>query len=388
MESESAPGVDLEAEVAMGQGEAEDMDVAEDEAMTASDVVREAEDELHDEQLVEPDSGREGPDVSDLGEVNLFPEPESVPVVEGGVPSGVPRYGLRSARRYGHLHGRWDEREPEQETEPDRLKAGLKKFGRKATESIEKELKSMQSKGVFEPVKLDSLSKTQRKKVIRAFIFLKEKFLPDGTFDKLKARLVAGGNFQDRSLYSDSDFESPTASLQSVLMVAALAALERRKVMTMDIGSAYLNAEMKEEVYLTLEPEIAKVYCEIVPSVKASLNRDGSVTVRLLKALYGCLESAKLWYLHISSKLKKLGFVANQKDECVLNLDYKGKQLTVCLYVDDLLCTCESAEALEWLKDELVKEYKEVNSNVGPVHSYLGMTFDWSVEGKATSTIC
>jgi histone deacetylase 1/2 len=170
-------------------------------------------------------------------------------------------------------------------------------------------------------------------------------------------------------------------------MVAALAALEKRKVMTMDIGSAYLNAEMKEEVYLTLEPEIAKVYCEIVPSAKAFLNRDGSATVRLRKALYGCVESAKLWYLHISSKLKKLGFVANQKDECVLNLDYEGKQLTVCLYVDDLLCTCESAEALEWLKSELVKEYKDVNSNVGPVHSYLGMTFDWSVDGKATVTM-
>jgi hypothetical protein len=96
----------------------------------------------------------------------------------------------------------------------------------------------------------------------------------------------------------------------------------------------------------------------------------------------GCVNSAKLWFTNISSKLKRLGFVANGKDECVFNKDYEGKQLIVCLYVDDLLCTCECEEGLSWLKDELVAEYKEVNVNVGPIHSYLGMTFDWSTLGR------
>jgi hypothetical protein len=197
----------------------------------------------------------------------MEPEPETEPVVDGGLPEAVPRYSLRSVRRYGHRDGRWDEREPEQQKDVERVehgfrisvKAGLKRFGKRATESILKELKSINDKGVFELVKLDSLSNTQKKKIIRGFIFLKEKFLPDGRFDKLKSRLVAGGNGQDRSLYADSDIQSPTASLQSILMVATLAALEKRKVLTMDIGSAYLNADMKEEVYLSLDREIADV---------------------------------------------------------------------------------------------------------------------------------
>ena len=366
------------------------------EPLTAGEVMESEEAQLFDEQLVDPDSPQHADDSGDLGEVHMEPEPETVPTVEGVRPLEPSRYGLRSARRYGHLDGRWEEREPSQLKESEvriergfriSVKAGIKRFGKRAIEAIHKELSSIHGKDVFEPVKLDGLSMTQKKRIIRAFIFLKEKFLPDGKFDKLKARLVAGGHLQDKSLYADEEINSPTAALQSVFMVATLAALEKRNVMTMDVGSAYLNADMERDVYMMLEPEIARVLCEIDPSVMQFLNSNGSVLVKLRKALYGCVESAKLWYLNISSKLIKLGFKPNPKDECVLNMDYNGKQLTVCLYVDDLLCTCEFAEALEWLKDELVKEYKDVNSNVGPVHSYLGMTFDWQVESKVKVTM-
>ena len=65
---------------------------------------------------------------------------------------------------------------------------------------------------------------------------MKEKYLSTGEFDKLKARLVAGGHMQDRSVYTQDDTEAPTASLQSVYMVASLqSAHEGRAVMTADI---------------------------------------------------------------------------------------------------------------------------------------------------------
>ena len=51
---------------------------------------------------------------------------------------------------------------------------------------------------------------------------MKEKFKPDGQFDKLKSRLVAGGHMQDRDLYPDKS--SPTPSINSVFIIAALAA--------------------------------------------------------------------------------------------------------------------------------------------------------------------
>jgi hypothetical protein len=54
-------------------------------------------------------------------------------------------------------------------------------------------------------------------------MFLKEKF-EDGKFIKMKARLVADGRMQDRTVYTD--FSSPTAKTRSVRTCLKLAAVE------------------------------------------------------------------------------------------------------------------------------------------------------------------
>ena len=97
-------------------------------------------------------------------------------------------------------------------------------------------------------------------------MFLKDKYLASGVFDRFKARLVAGGDMQDKSLYDD--LSSPTAATSSVLSVAALAAKEGRKVVTVDIGGAFLNANMPE-TGLKVHMRLDKVMTELgvrVPS--------------------------------------------------------------------------------------------------------------------------
>ncbi len=49
----------------------------------------------------------------------------------------------------------------------------------------------------FQSVHSGGLSEQTRKKIIPSHIFLKEKLLANGEFDKMKARLVAGGNYVD-----------------------------------------------------------------------------------------------------------------------------------------------------------------------------------------------
>jgi len=76
-------------------------------------------------------------------------------------------------------------------------------------------------------------------------LFPKEKYKANGDFEKLQARLVAGGHQQDRTVYDRKDTSSPTIATSSVMIIAAIAAEEQREVVTMDIGGAYLHAEMK-----------------------------------------------------------------------------------------------------------------------------------------------
>jgi hypothetical protein len=108
------------------------------------------------------------------------------------------------------------------------VKKALATHKRKALIEIYREIMQTDKKGVFHPRDPRTLTRKQLKSVIRSSIFLKEKYLPSGEFEKLKARLVAGGNMQDKSLYED--ISSPTVATAAVFAVAAIAAQEHRNV--------------------------------------------------------------------------------------------------------------------------------------------------------------
>jgi hypothetical protein len=72
-----------------------------------------------------------------------------------------------------------------------------------------KEPSQMIEKRVWGPAHVHRLSALARGRIIRSRMFLKEKYLPTGHYEKLKARLVTGGNQQDKDLYED--LSSPTA---------------------------------------------------------------------------------------------------------------------------------------------------------------------------------
>ena len=235
--------------------------------------------------------------------------------------------------------------------DPDRVynitvKKALNAHGKKALRSIYTEIKQMPDKKVFTPQDPRKLTKCQLRKAIMSTMFLKEKFLSNGDFEKLKARLVAGGHQQDKTAYGD--ISSPTVATSSAFMIASLAALEKRHVVTVDIAGAYLNADMTgDEVLMKLDSTMTAILIKIRPEYKQYLTEQGTMVVRLDKALYGCVESAKLWYDDISRTLTELGFVRNPVDLCVFNKGTSGDQCTICMHVDDLKITCCNANVIE-----------------------------------------
>ena len=266
------------------------------------------------------------------------------------------------------------------------VKKALNSYGKQALRSIYMEILQMPDKGVFTPQDPRSLTKNQLRKVISSSMFLKEKFMSNGDFEKLKARLVAGGHQQDKTAYDD--ISSPTVATSAAFMVAALAARERRHVVTVDIAGAYLNADMSgPEVLMRLDRTMAAILTKIKPEYSKFLARDGSMVVRLDKALYGCIESAKLWYEDITRTLLAMGFKRNPVDLCVFNKGSGAEQCTICLHVDDLMITARNPTAIEVTLQGLTDKYKTLTVHRGAVHSYLGMTFDFSVPLKAKITM-
>jgi hypothetical protein len=58
-------------------------------------------------------------------------------------------------------------------------------LGKKARDSICKELVGLHNIKCWRPIKYYSLSTKQKKKMIRSFMFLQEKYYSEGDFDKL-----------------------------------------------------------------------------------------------------------------------------------------------------------------------------------------------------------
>lgn len=64
----------------------------------------------------------------------------------------------------------------------------------------------------------------------------------------------------------------------------------------------------------------------------------------------------------------------NEVDECVFNKGEGSAQVTVVVYVDDLLMTAVNDTALDDIVDHLKSIFGEVTVCTGDIHSYVGMT--------------
>lgn len=269
------------------------------------------------------------------------------------------------------------------------VRAALRERTEEAETVIFAELQQMLDKQVWHGVHTKNLTHAQRKAIIRSSMFLKDKYFASGVFEKFKARLVAGGDQQDKLLYED--LSSPTAATTSVFCIAAIAAAERRGVISIDIGGAFLNAKISAtgvKVHMRLDKLMASMLIKLDASYIEFMQQDGTIVVELDRALYGCVEAAYLWYKELVSKLKQYGFVENPYDCCIFNMIGKsGSQITIALHVDDLMVTCIDQEELMKFKLYLDSVYPETKMHEGKTLDYLGMTFDFTALGEVKITM-
>ena len=278
-----------------------------------------------------PSTAREEPTSNEFPETTENPVPLALTPAREPDPADPP---LRRSTRTRQLPERYRDRVSgtvrSERTRPARIIAmstakALLTFPIKETEAIRSEVKSLLGKETFEGTYMSSLSQDLKHKTLQSMMRVDEKFIPrignDGNrlLDKIKARFCVDGRGQIRADYLPEEIESPTACIPSVFTVSMIAAAQGRCVRVGDVGTAYLNAFMPSDdpnrrVHIMIDKEVAKIICEEDPTFIKFLRPDGRLLVRLRKALYGCIESAKLWHDEISGTLKTWGFVPNLRD--------------------------------------------------------------------------
>lgn len=270
------------------------------------------------------------------------------------------------------------------------VKKAIELLGDDAVSAIIGEVGQLYGRGTFRRIPRAKITPELSKLIITSSCFLKEKRTPEGIFDKLKARLVAGGHLQDRDIYGEN-VHAPTASTVAVFLAAGIAAKEGRAVATIDFPGAYLHADLEDDgqpVLMRLQPYETKVLVKMAPEYAIDVAANGTLVVELRKGLYGLIQSARLWYNKLSNDLKELGFKPNARDECVFNkTESDGSQTTLIIHVDDLLVTAHNEQNIDQFLQLIGEKYSALSVHRGRALDYLGMRFDWTEKGKCRVTM-
>ena len=120
------------------------------------------------------------------------------------------------------------------------LQKGLKVFGKKGEQAAAKELDQLHNRDVFGPILVSELTEEEKRKAPGSLMFLSEK--RDGT---IKGRMVYNGK-PTRQWISRDDAASPTVSLNSIMVLAAIDAKENHDVMTADVPNAFVQTQMPQ----------------------------------------------------------------------------------------------------------------------------------------------
>ncbi|UYV73848.1 hypothetical protein LAZ67_11001126 [Cordylochernes scorpioides] len=171
----------------------------------------------------------------------------------------------------------------------------------------------------------------------------KTKCNSDGSVERHKARLVAKGYSQQYGIDYEETF-APVVRQSTIRMFLALAVEYNLILHQMDVQSAYLNGEIKEEIFMT-QPEnfVSRKYPEKV--------------CRLKKAIYGLKQAGIVWHEKLDTELKNLGLKQLQSDNCVYIKHDEGI-LLVAIYVDDLIIAAEREDALKSFKESMKRIFK------------------------------
>ncbi|KZV22848.1 hypothetical protein F511_19440 [Dorcoceras hygrometricum] len=120
---------------------------------------------------------------------------------------------------------------------------------------------------------------------------------PDGKVMTYKARLVAKGYAQRQGVDYNETF-SPVAMFKSIRILLAIAAWYDYEIWQMDVKTAFLNGNIKEEIYMTQ------------PEGFTSVGSEHKVC-KLQRSIYGLKQASRSWNQRFDETIKEFGFIKN-----------------------------------------------------------------------------
>lgn len=255
--------------------------------------------------------------------------------------------------------------------------------------AIQSEVESLVKNNTWEIVQ-----KPPNQNVVGSRLVLTNKYRPDGSIERRKARIVAKGYSQKFGIDYNQTF-APVARMESIRLMLALAAEFGMKVRQFDVVTAYLNGILEEKVFMEVPEMLSEMLDRINQDEKVAQEvrqraaemlrkiKQGKNVCRLQKAIYGLRQAGRQWYNRLSKKLPSIGFNPTKGEPCMYHANRDGKLLLLIIYVDDILVASTDCAWIDEIKCKLLEEFDI--KDLGEAKHCLGIEINQSKEGIMVS---
>jgi len=152
--------------------------------------------------------------------------------------------------------------------------------------------------------------------------------------------LVAKGFKQIEGLYYDEVY-APVSKLTTLRMLLCTVAVQDLELHQLDAKTAFLQGDLKEEVYIRLPEGYAPAGQQIL--------------YKLQKALYGLKQAPRAWHQKLLDVLHRIGFKQSKADASFFILQRGKSVLFMLVYVDDILLASLSMPLISWTKQQIMR---------------------------------
>ena len=199
-------------------------------------------------------------------------------------------------------------------------------------------------------------------------LLVKQKLLPSGEEEKIKARAVIMGNSYRPGIDYENNTFAPCAQ-QATARLIALDALQHGKCLkSCDVKQAFTFGQADRRCF---------VQCP--PGKKRAYDDDGNPLVyEIIKNCYGAPNGPRRFHIEIHNAMIEHGFKQSCSDQCL----YTKGCLSVLVYSDDCMAsfdnTPQGQELYSGFISMMLSKFELGNDGMSDCENFIGMHFRWN----------
>lgn len=191
-----------------------------------------------------------------------------------------------------------------------------------------------------------------------------------------KVRVTLGGYSQVKGVDYNETF-APCVKFETLRLLLSVGASKNAVIEQADVKSAYLQGELREELYMELPP----LYEQFRTIPKPLEGKD--VVLKLNRPIYGSKQGGNEWYRKLCKEAENEGFTISKSDPCVFYKNNGNRYQMFAAATDDFTMLADNDESMDSMKASLRHRFDI--KFMGPIRWLLGFEVTRDISNRTIS---